>query len=201
MKAVLLHGLGQTPKDWEGVLEGIFSHQVECPDLFSLWGEELTYKELYRGLERRYRETGSLKLSGLSLGATLALDFATCHPEKVASLLVMAPQIQGPRLLLSLQNLVFRSMPEKSFEKMGLSKENTISLCQSMKSLNLTSSLKNLTCPVTILLGEKDIFNLPAAKKLSRILPQSKLHIIPGAGHEINKDAPEVVREFLGKEW
>ena len=45
--------------------------------------------------------------------------------------------------------------------------------------------------------GEKDSANLKASKKLNELLPQATLQIVPGAGHEINKDAPEVIADIL----
>ena len=88
-------------------------------------------------------------------------------------------------------------MPNKSFENMGLSKSDTIKLSHSMRSLDFTSQLNGITCPVTILCGEKDSANLKASKKLNELLPQATLQIVPGAGHEINKDAPEVIAAIL----
>ena len=53
------------------------------------------------------------------------------------------------------------------------------------------------TCPVTIVCGEKDSANLKASKKLNELLPHATLQIVPGAGHEINKDAPEAIAAVL----
>ena len=92
---------------------------------------------------------------------------------------------------------VSSDMPNKSFENMGLSKRDTIKLSHSMRSLDFTSQLNGITCPVTILCGEKDSANLKASKKLNELLPQATLQIVPGAGHEINKDAPEVIAAIL----
>ena len=39
--------------------------------------------------------------------------------------------------------------------------------------------------------------NLKASRQLSELLPQAELHIIPGAGHEINKCAPETIADIL----
>jgi len=50
---------------------------------------------------------------------------------------------------------------------------------------------------VKILCGEKDRANLKASRQLSELLPQAELHIIPGAGHEINKCAPETIADIL----
>ena len=88
-------------------------------------------------------------------------------------------------------------MPAKSFYNMGLSKSNTIKLSHSMRSLDFTSQLSKITCPVTVLCGEKDRANLKASKKLNELLSQATLQIVSGAGHEINKDAPEVIAAIL----
>ena len=53
--------------------------------------------------------------------------------------------------------------------------------------------------PVTILCGEKDQANRKAAEQLAKLLPQSELCIIPGAGHEVNKCVPEAIAAVLKK--
>lgn len=46
---------------------------------------------------------------------------------------------------------------------------------------------------------KKDSANLKASKKLNELLPQATLQIVPGAGHEINKDAPEAIAAILNR--
>ena len=82
---------------------------------------------------------------------------------------------------------------------MGLSKGDTIRLSHSMRSLDFTSQLNKVTCPVMIVCGEKDSANLKASKKLKELLSQATLQIIPGAGHEINKDAPGAIAAILNR--
>ncbi len=149
-------------------------------------------------LERQYSDaTEPLYICGLSLGALLALDFTIRHGDKVASLVLIGAQYKVPTLLIDFQNLLFRCMPAKSFYNMGLSKSDTIKLSHSMRSLDFTSQLSKITCPVTVLCGEKDRANLKASKKLNELLSQATLQIVSGAGHEINKDAPEVIAAIL----
>ena len=62
-----------------------------------------------------------------------------------------------------------------------------------MRSLDFTSQLNNILCPVTILCGKKDTANLKASKQLKELLPQATLHIVPNAGHELNKYAPNTI--------
>ena len=80
---------------------------------------------------------------------------------------------------------------------MGISKSATIKLSNSNRSLDFTSKVNGLTYPVTIVCGEKDSVNLNASKKLNELLPHATLQIVPGAGHEINKDAPEAIAAVL----
>jgi pimeloyl-ACP methyl ester carboxylesterase len=67
-----------------------------------------------------------------------------------------------------------------------------------LNTINFKKSMHyRVTCPVTIVCGEKDSANLKASKKLKELLPQATLQIVHGAGHEINKDAPEVIAAIL----
>lgn len=198
MKTVFLHGLGQTAKDWQEVIRHASLGDVDCPDLFSQLGEDASYCRVLMDLEERYRDTAEpFRICGLSLGGVLALDYAARHGEQVASLVLIGAQYRVPTHLVDFQNLVFRCMPEKAFGPMGMTKKETIQLSRSMRCLDLTGQLRNIQCPVTILCGEKDRANLKASKLLKENLPQGKLHIIPGVGHEINKFAPEAIAPFL----
>lgn len=198
MKTILLHGLGQTVQDWKEVVCQLSSSNVECPELFSSMENEISYPQILGDLERRYSNAKEpLRICGLSLGALLAIDFAIRHGDKVASLVLIGTQYKVPSLLIDFQNLIFRCMPNKAFESMGLSKSNTIKLAHSMRALDFTAQLSGILCPVHILCGEKDSANLKASKKLNEILPKATLQIVPGAGHEINKDAPEAIAAIL----
>ena len=198
MKTILLHGLGQTAQDWKKVVCQLSSSNVECPELFSSMENEISYPQILGDLERRYSNVKEpLRICGLSLGALLAIDFAIRHGDKVASLVLIGTQYKVPSLLIDFQNLIFRCMPNKAFESMGLSKSNTIKLARSMRALDFTAQLSGIHCPVNILCGEKDSANLKSSKKLNEILPKATLQIVPGAGHEINKDAPEAIAAIL----
>ena len=156
MKTILLHGLGQTEQDWKEVVCQLSSSNVDCPELFSSMENEISYPQILGDLERRYSNVKEpLRICGLSLGALLAIDFAIRHGDKVASLVLIGTQYKVPSLLIDFQNLIFRCMPNKAFDSMGLSKSNTIKLAHSMRSLDFTAQLNNILCPVTILVGKR----------------------------------------------
>ena len=198
MKTVFLHGLGQTAHEWDAVLSPASLPDADCPELSMLTEGELSYTGLRTGFEKRYADVKeAFRICGLSLGAVLALDYAIHHKEKVDSLILIGAQYKTPALLIDFQNLIFRCMPEKAFSDMGVSKQDMIRLCHSMRSLDFTSGLREVSCPVKILCGEKDRANLKASRQLCKLLPQAELHIVPGAGHEINKCAPEAIAAIL----
>ena len=200
MKTIFLHGLGQTAQDWEVVIRQTALSEVDCPELFSLSEGEITYFGIRNGLEKRYADiTEPFCICGLSLGALLALDYAIRHNEQVAALVLIGVQYKVPSLLIDFQNLIFRCMPNKTFDDMGMSKNDVIRLAHSMRSLDFRSRLKDIKCPVTILCGEKDRANLKASRQLAELLSQSKLRIVPGAAHELNKCAPEAIADVWKK--
>ncbi|SPF69138.1 Alpha/beta hydrolase fold-1 [Propionibacterium ruminifibrarum] len=198
MRTVLLHGLGQTAKDWEDVVSRIPAGEVDCPELFAEMTGEVSYSRLLADLEHRYAGTAEpLRLCGLSLGALLAMDYTIRHPDEVASLVLIATQYKAPRLLIDCQNLLFRCMPGRSFSGMGISKSDAIALARSMRSLDFTARLGEIVCPVVILCGERDRVNLRASRRLQELLPDATLHVVPGAGHELNRAAPDAIADAL----
>lgn len=199
MKLILLHGLGQTPAAWDSVRTDLTGVSVDAPAVFSGIDGVLTYQKVYDRLETCCGQQEPLCLCGLSLGAVLALDFALRHPQQVTQLVLAAPQYRVNRWLIELQNLLFRCMPSRAFAEMGVSRADIISLTRSMKPLDFTAQLSTLACPVSILCGEKDTVNQRAARKLTSLLPQSRLVMIPGAGHEINLDNPKTLASLLNQ--
>ena len=198
MEAIFLHGLGQTPTSWRVVTKKL-GIQATCPDLSVLSSEKsLTYGRLYRAFTEVCNATvGQIDLCGLSLGGVLALHYALEHPDKVHSLVLIAAQYRMPRGTLRLQNILFRLMPKEIFAQTGFSRENMISLCASMTQLDLSGSLSGISCPVLVVCGEEDAANLKASKELAARIPSSRLEIVPGAGHEVNLNAPEKLADLL----
>ena len=204
MTTVFLHGLGQTAASWDEALALLpEAGDCRCPELPEmLSGKAATYQNLYAALEQFCNALpGQLTLCGLSLGAVLALDYGIHHPQKLRSLILIAPQYKMPRLLLAVQNLLFRFMPERNFQGLGFSKQDFTRLCTTTGQQNLTKGLERICCPTLILCGESDKANRTAAQSLSQRIPHSRLVILPGCGHEVNTDNPPAlareIRSFL----
>ena len=200
MKQVFVHGLGQLPAVWEKTLLNLRSgEEAVCPDLAALVrGREVDYGNLYKafsdfcgGLD------GPLDLCGLSLGGVLALHYAAARPENVRSLVLIAAQYKMPKGLLKVQNALFRLMPKGMFRQAGFEKGDFLRLCGSMAELDFTRQLSCVVCPALILCGERDAANRRASAELAGMLPNARLKVIKGAGHEVNADAPKALAEAL----
>lgn len=194
MKYILLHGMGQNASSWDKTTSYLpDTVETVCPELSNFFSEgNCNYNKMYSSFCRYCNSFSEpLNLCGLSLGAVLALNYAIDFPDKVSSLILIAPQYNMPKFLLKVQNMLFKFMPESKFKDIGLKKKDFITLTNSMMDIDFTNSLNNVNCPVVIICGEKDNVNKKAAIKLARELPNAKLSTIANSGHEVNVDNPQ----------
>ena len=194
MKYILLHGMGQNASSWDKTTSYLpDTVETVCPELSNFFSEgNCNYNKMYSSFCRYCNSFSEpLNFCGLSLGAVLALNYAIDFPDKVSSLILIAPQYNMPKFLLKVQNMLFKFMPESQFKDIGLKKKDFITLTNSMMDIDFTKSLNNVNCPVVVICGEKDNVNKKAAIKLARELPNAKLSTIANSGHEVNVDNPQ----------
>lgn len=207
MTNILVHGLGQTDKSWNKVKEILNQENinVETPNLFEIAKNyQLSYENVFTVFVDYCNSfSDKLNLVGLSLGGILAIDYAILHPEKVNSITLCGVPYEIPKKLFKLQNFIFKFIPKKTFDNMGVSKENFIQLTNSMAELNIKEKILKLKSHTLVLCGEKDSANIESANKLNENIKNSELKIIKNAGHEINIEAPEkfseIIKEFFRK--
>lgn len=199
---IFIHGLGQNASSWENTISYMEEKtQILHLDLFDLLKDtKPTYDNLYLAFSEYMRKFSEpVTLLGLSLGSILALNYTIDYPKRVQSLVLMAPQYKMPKLILKFQNIIFRFMPESSFQKLGSSKTDFILLTSSMMELNFSKDLKRVQCNTLILCGENDRANKGAAKKIAEHISKAEMRTVMGAGHEINVEAPEKLASILNK--
>ena len=204
MKYILLHGMGQNASSWDKTISFLSDNtETVCPELSDFFTEgNCFYNKMYAAFcDYCNNFSEPLNLCGLSLGAVLALNYAIEFPQKVNSLILIAPQYDMPKFLLKVQNVMFKFMPESQFKDIGLTKKDFITLTNSMADMDFTSGLGKVTCPVLVLCGEKDNVNKKASVKLAEKLPDAKFSTIENSGHEVNIDNPhglaKTMREFI----
>lgn len=200
MQTIFIHGLGQNASSWNRTLP-LLAEPVHaaCPDLAAmLKSGGADYASLYHAFSDycgNFPEP--LNLCGLSLGGILALQYAIEHPDRVQSLTLIGAQYKMPKKLLRLQSLIFGVMPKSAFENTGFQKETFIQLTNSMTELDFSERLRELSCAVLILCGEKDSANIKAAKTLAECIPGARLTVLAGTGHEANIENPEALASEL----
>ncbi|MEH7125602.1 alpha/beta hydrolase [Bacillus sp. JJ1773] len=206
MRYIFVHGLGQSSSSWEKTISYMGdTTQISNPDLFNLLKDkEPTYNNLYTAFSEYIEEYSEpVVLIGPSLGAVVALNYTIDHPSRVDSLVLIAPQYKMPKMLLKVQNIIFRLMPESPFQKLGSSKNDFIILSNSMMELDFSNDLKKVQCNTLVLCGENDKANKRASEKLADQIATAEIRTIMGVGHEINMEAPEnlasILNDFLRK--
>ena len=123
MNTIILHGLGQSPDNWDKTISAMKTDNIHCPDLKGFCTDSVTYQEMYRNTVEYIRSYSEpLNICGLSLGAVIALQLVLDHPELIRRLVLIAPQYEMPKKILAFQNVLFKFMPDKAFKSMGFSK-------------------------------------------------------------------------------
>jgi 2-succinyl-6-hydroxy-2,4-cyclohexadiene-1-carboxylate synthase len=61
----------------------------------------------------------------------------------------------------------------------------------------LWERLPELTIPVTLIVGARDAKFRVIAERIAGLLPDATLHVVPGAGHAVQLEAPEAVADLL----
>ncbi|ADI67676.1 alpha/beta fold hydrolase [Mobiluncus curtisii] len=196
-KVVFLHGLGETSEVWNPVVKQLAQTECAASEVLKVkspmadWSLEGISNEIADTL------TEPVHLVGLSLGAVIALQIAITHPEKVVSLFISAPQAKLPKLLMSLQRVLMRLLPAKWVCPPQLSKADLFGVLDSLKYLDLTSQLPALRMPVTVACGSRDKANLPASRKIARLIPGARFAVVPGVGHQWHATHPQLFAEYL----
>ena len=86
--------------------------------------------------------------------------------------------------------------------KFDQTRRSSSSMRSSMKPEELWQDVRKIQCPTLIVRGgESDILSPDAAKRLQAAIPNSRLSVVPGAGHSVMGDHPDgfaaAVQEFL----
>lgn len=205
MKNILIHGLGQNNHSWDKTRNYLKDKGLNtiCPNLFDIINNNfMDYRNLYNSFANYCNShDGRINLCGLSLGGLLALDFVKEYPNKVNSIIIIGTTYKIPKILFKIQSIIFHIMPKRTFEKMGCSKRNFITLVSSMSNLNITKDLETISCKSLIICGSKDNINIESAKTLSNCIANSELKIISNSSHEINIDNPEELSNVIYDFW
>lgn len=200
MKKILVHGSGQKAASWNKTVSRMETRgDILCPELHSILnGKQPDYQNLYASFKEYCNGIdGRIHLCGLSLGGILALNFALDFPEKTETLVLIGTPHKVPKVMFSIQNMIFRFLPESCFNATAFGKRDMFVLGNSMKDLDFSGEVQKLRCPTLILCGEKDGANRKSAGYFSRNIAGAEMKIIGHTGHIVNEENPAALAQTL----
>lgn len=204
MRKILIHGSGHKGTSWNETIKFMQDNKdILCPDLSSILnGKEASYTNLYSSfVEYCNKIDGQIDLCGLSLGGILALNYAIDYPNKVEKLVLIGTPHKVPKVMFSIQNVIFKFLPKSLFETMAFNKKDTFVLGKTMKKLDFSNRVQNVKCQTLVICGEKDSANIKSAHYLAENIKNAKLEIIKNAGHIINEENPKELSKLLIEFW
>lgn len=200
MKKIFIHGSGHKGTSWSETISYMkYNKDILCPDLSSILdGKEASYYNLYSAFSEYCNKIdGKINLCGISLGGILALNYVLDFPDKVQSLVLIGTPHKVPKIMFSIQNVIFKFLPQSIFDNMVFNKKDTFILGKSMKKLDFSNKVQKIKCPTLIVCGEKDSANIKSAYYLSENIKNAKLKIIENTGHVVNEEKPQILAKVL----
>lgn len=202
MKNIFIHGSGHMSTSWNETVSYMNNNKdILCPNLSSILnGKEASYNNLYSLFAKYCNDNdGQINLCGISLGGILALNYTLDFPDKVNSLVLIGTPHKIPKVMFSIQNIIFRFLPKSLFENMAFNKKDTFILGNSMKELDFSNNVNRIKCPTLVICGKKDSANMKSAYYLADNIPNAKLKIIENTGHIVNEENPKLLAEILNE--
>ena len=199
---VLIHGSGHKADSWNKVITYLNNDKdLLCPNLSEILnGKEASYDNLYNSFaEYCNKIEEKIDLCGLSLGGILVLNYAIDYPDKVEKLVLIGTPHKVPKVMFSIQNIIFKFLPKSMFDTMAFNKKDTFILGKTMKNLDFSNRVHKVQCPTLVICGEKDNANLKSAHYLAENIENAKLEIMKNTGHIINEENPKELASIISK--
>ena len=151
-------------------------------------------------------------LVGNSFGCQIIAEFALRHPRHIDRLVLQGPTVDPAARSLGKQliRLVINSLREQhSMGRITLKDYRAAGLRRILGTIKVAledrieDKLPLIRAPTLVIRGERDAV-VPQiwAERVTALLPNADLYIIPGAAHTVNYSVPEkfaaAIRPFLG---
>jgi pimeloyl-ACP methyl ester carboxylesterase len=143
-------------------------------------------------------------LFGHSDGATIALIYAATYPNRVRSLIALAPHVMIEDITIN--NIRAAKIAYESGDlKQKLARYHAdvdsafygwagVWLSSSFQSFDIRALLPQITCPVLAVQGEQDAYGtMVQIDEIARLAPQTQLLKLDACGHSPHVDQPEAV--------
>ncbi len=133
-------------------------------------------------------------LVGLSLGGYTSLAYAAKEQHKLAGVVLSgcSTEIAGKPLLAY---RTASSLIADTFRPTG-TWHVVADMLEAMHGYSCAADLGRLTLPVWLVNGSRDPLRLQQ-RQFHRAVPSAQLHVVPGAGHDVNSHAPTAFNRIL----
>jgi 3-oxoadipate enol-lactonase len=144
-------------------------------------------------------------LIGLSLGGAIAQEVALSVPERVRSVVLAVSWSktttwQDQSVLARDAHRIARARRLLARETSAQSSEALARQIEAARLHDASARLPSLRCPVLVVAASEDVIVPPGESAiLAQLIPDARLEVLEGAGHEIQRhpDFGRVVAEFL----
>lgn len=223
---VLIHGAGGSHLSWPSEVRRMTSFRVYALDLpghGKSQGRGLQSIPAYSEVLLDWMEAAGLYqaiFTGHSMGSAVAIHLALEHPERITGLglvgaaarLRVNPQIlEGTRSSTTFHSAVaavtgWSFSPQADARLVELAERRMAEVRPSVlhadflacDSFDETGRLGSITCPTLVICGEDDRMTpRRSAQFLADSIPNAQMAAIPGAGHMVMLEQPQVVANAL----
>ena len=203
---VLLHGFGETLESWDraGVVRALSPHfRVITMDVRGHGRSDKPHDRKAYGTElagdvaRLLRQLGITKahVVGYSMGALVALDFADLHQEHTLSVVLGGAGWNPPETLDDFKQQAEVYEQGKVPVREGDDAKALAALLRGLRVLS-EEDVRRIRVPVAAIIGADDRF-MANVQRLSRVLPDTQVTVIPGADHATAPSDPKFGEALL----
>ena len=129
-------------------------------------------REAFRNMAAASKAKGLAAITDVAMRRLFAPEFQAAHPE-----------------LMQDRRAAFLKTDPEVFQ----------AACAALASLDLRPELSKVKVPVLVLVGEHDEATPPPmSHELASLLPNARLHVIPGCAHVPQLQSPELFLEMIG---
>ncbi len=199
---VLLHGLGQSPIAWQDFVSALGAGRpMHAPWMKGLrpkdtGGFDLGDAAAAVADELELQGIRRADFLGVSIGGSVALRLAVERPELVGRLVLSGALVRPSRTALSMQKAALRLVPKARLLDAGVSRERMLGAIDALKTLDATSTLRQVSSPTLVVAGSRDRAGLEAARHLAGDIPGARLEVVDGGGPLLNTDAPKALADL-----
>lgn len=223
---VLIHGAGETHLHWPPKLRRLVGTMVYALDLpghgYSIGPGRDTIDGYCAVLETVVNGWGMTQfvLAGHSMGSAIALQYALCHPEQLAGLILLGA---GARLRVSQAILAgirdaFTATTEMLIDWMiapGFAPQKRQRFVKKLQEndphvlygdyvacnqFDLMAQVSSIQAPTLLICGRDDKMTpVKFSEYLHQQIQGSQLHLVEQSGHMVMLEQPEVVTEIVGQ--